>query len=158
MVRPSWQSFCSSDIGTGPLYVSPVFETGLNVKARVATDFSRQGDGRNVDYVGKLDHGYCLSTGLGGPQYLSSLFPAGVAANLSLWLNGVDKFLRARYGYTGNGVDVRVVNPVDCNNGWKGGLERMIKARRRPLLHRPSFGEPPPTRAPRSWRCARTTG
>lgn len=195
----TWQSFCSSEFG-GTLYVTPVFGTGLNVKARMSMrpierafleylmgrfghtssapfpancarqpsaeeaatalagvktqaqsggkklmlvewkyapdtalvslsyDFSRQGEGRNVEIVGQRDHGFCLSNGLDGPQYVSSAFAAGVA-NLSVWVNGFDRFLRAKYGFKGNGVDPRVNNPVDCNIGWMSEAERMIRAR-----------------------------
>ncbi len=195
----AWQSVCSSEAGT-TLYVSPVFDTGLNLKARVSMrpiereflqylkgrygstsnaaypanctrqtsaaeasttlaglrtqaqgqgkkvvsvdwkydpdtafvslsyDFSRQGDGRNVEVAGPSDRGYCLSNGLDGPQYVSSAFPTGVA-NLSLWLNEFDRFLRARYGFRGNGTDPRVMNPVDCNIGRTTEVERTIRAR-----------------------------
>lgn len=195
----AWQSVCSSEAGN-TLYVTPVFSTGLNLKARVSMlpiereflqyltgrygarsnapypsnctrqasageaattlaglrtqaqgqgkqvvsvdwkydpdtafvslsyDFSRQGEGRNVEVVGPADHGYCLSNGIGGPQYVSSAFPSG-AANLSVWLKEFDRFLRARYGFTGNGTDPRVMNPVDCNIGRTTEVERVIRAR-----------------------------
>jgi hypothetical protein len=196
----TWQSFCYSEIAN-TVYATPVFGTGLNVKARMSMgpiqrefleylkgrfgvtsnapfpancarqpsadeagtalagvktqaesqgkkvmrvdwkyvpdtalvslsfDFSRQGEGRNVELTGKLDHGYCLSNGVEGPQYLSSAFPAGVGPNLSVWLNAFDRFLRGKHGFTGNGTDPRVVNPVECNIGRMAEAERLIKAR-----------------------------
>lgn len=197
----TYQSSCSSDIGAGPLYVSPVFNTGFNVKSRMAMgmierefdqylrgrfglvnntpyrivctrmptgaeaahfrdslstaakgagrpvmavewsyrpdpaqvalsfDLSQQEQGRNAEVRGPLDHGYCFSNGIGGPQYVSAVFLSGPGANLSQWLQGFDRFLRAKYGFTGNGTDPRVVNPVDCNLGWTVDAERMVRAR-----------------------------
>jgi hypothetical protein len=59
---------------------------------------------------------------------VSSVF-APPAINLSLFLNAFDKFLRTKYGFTGNGTKPTEVNPVYCNSGWAGGLERLIKTR-----------------------------
>lgn len=94
----------------------------------ISNDFSRQGEGRSVEFVGKFDHGYCVSEGIGGPQYVSAVFAPEVF-NLSQWLNAFDKFLRSKYGFTGNGADPAKINPVACNSGWAGGIERLIKAR-----------------------------
>lgn len=196
----TWHSVCSSEVG-GSVYVTPVFNTRLNVVAHMSMrpiereflqylmgrfgsvgnapfpancarqptaeaaattmagvrtqaqnagrklvpvewrydpdtalvslsyDLSRQGEGRNVEPAAGTDHGYCLTSGIGGPQYVSAAFSTGPGANLSLWLNAFDKFLRNRYGYTGNGVDVRAMNPVECNIGSATLVARLIRAR-----------------------------
>ncbi len=97
--------------------------------ASLSFDFSRQGEGRNVELSGNQDHGYCFTNAIGGPLYVSSAFAAGAGPNLSLWLNSFDRFLRSKYGFSGNGADPRVMNPVDCNIGRLSDAERTIKAR-----------------------------
>ena len=76
------------------------------------------------------DKGFCVTNSFSAPLYVSAVFdwpPPSV--NLAAAEIAWGKFLAARHGYSGQGVNPAQQNPTYCSEGSRGDPVRMIAAR-----------------------------
>jgi len=78
--------------------------------------------------LGPNDKGFCVTESFSTPMYISSVFDLptpGLGEAPRAWT----KFLAAKYGYKGQGVDPTKQNPTHCGDGGWGDPARMVRAR-----------------------------
>jgi hypothetical protein len=90
-----------------------------------------QGAGYGPEFpVPNKDKGFCVTNSFSAPLYVSAIFAwPPPAVNLAAAEIAWGKFLAARHGYTGQGVNPAQQNPTYCSDGSRGDPARMIAAR-----------------------------
>ena len=80
--------------------------------------------------VPNQEKGFCVTNSFSAPLYVSAVFDwPPPAVNLAAAEIAWGKFLAARHGYTGQGVNPAQQNPTYCSEGSRGDPVRMIAAR-----------------------------
>lgn len=101
--------------------------------AEVELSFTAQrvqgGFGPEYNVPGIDQKGFCVSESHATPMYISAIFDFPSPVNLGQATIAWMKFLAAKHGYTGQGVNPGQQNPVHCGNGGWGDPARMVRAR-----------------------------